>query len=58
MIACVLVIPFTMIFGNLRGIPIGWQLVDCSFGVLGIVPLALARRSIRELQAIEANERG
>ena len=54
MIACALVIPYAMIFGAVRGIPIGWRLVDCSFGVIGLVPLALARRSIRQLEAISA----
>ena len=57
MIACVLVVPYAMVFGGIREIPIGWRLLDCSFGILGIVPLALARRSIRELGTIEANWR-
>jgi hypothetical protein len=39
MISCALVIPYAMIFGAERGIPIGWRLIDCSFGVLGFVPL-------------------
>jgi hypothetical protein len=39
MIACVLIIPLAMIAGPLRGIPVGWRLIDCSFGVLGFVPL-------------------
>lgn len=49
MIACVLVIPLALICGPLRGIPIGWQLIDCSFGVIGIIPLWLARRLTRQL---------
>jgi hypothetical protein len=44
MIACVLVIPWALVFGHLRGIPTWWRLVDCGFGVVGIVPLFLARR--------------
>lgn len=39
LIACVLVPPLAFIAGNFRGIPIGWQLIDCSFGVLGFLPL-------------------
>ena len=39
MISCVLVIPFAMIFGGVRGIPVYWRLIDCSFGVFGFVPL-------------------
>jgi hypothetical protein len=43
MIACALIVPAALFFGSLRGIPIFWQIVDCSFGVLGIVPLSIAR---------------
>src|ERR1035437_774450 len=39
MIACVLVVPFALIMGSIREIPFGWRLIDCSFGVLGIIPL-------------------
>jgi len=46
-IACVLVIPCVLICGPLRGIPFFWRLIDCSFGVVGIVPLYLAWRLIR-----------
>lgn len=49
MIACGLVIPLALICGPLRGIPFYWRLIDCLFGVIGIVPLWLAWRWIREL---------
>ena len=49
MIACVLVVPFSLIVGGLRDIPMFWRLIDCSFGVVGIVPLWLARRYTRRL---------
>jgi hypothetical protein len=39
MISCVLVIPYAMICGGVRGIPIYWRLIDCSFGVFGFIPL-------------------
>jgi hypothetical protein len=48
-IACLLVIPWTLIFGAIRAIPFFWQVIDMSFGVVGIVPLWLVRRDIREL---------
>jgi hypothetical protein len=48
-IACLLVIPWTLTFGTIRGIPFFWQVIDMSFGVLGIVPLWLVRRDILEL---------
>lgn len=53
MIACVAIIPVVLICGALRGIPFYWQLIDCSFGIVGIVPLWLCHRYIRELEAIE-----
>jgi hypothetical protein len=49
MIACVLVIPMALIFGPLRGIPFGWSLIDMSFGAIGLIPLWLARRSVRHM---------
>ena len=39
LIACVLIIPFAFITGYLRNIPIGWRLIDCSFGVVGFTVL-------------------
>jgi len=54
MIACVLVIAWAMVFGPVRGIPFFWRLVDCSFGVVGIVPLYLARRYTRRIMALDA----
>ena len=50
MIACILVIPFALIFGQVRGIPFFWRLIDCSFGVFGIIPLWLCRRYIKQIQ--------
>jgi hypothetical protein len=53
MIACVLVIPWALILGAVRGIPIGWRLIDCSFGVGGIVPAWLCWRWTRQLETLE-----
>jgi hypothetical protein len=44
LIACVLVIPYALAFGALRGIPFWWRLIDCSFGVFGFIPLWFCRR--------------
>ena len=48
-IASVLVIPFALIFGEVRGIPLPWRLIDCCFGLLGIFALGLAHSWIRKL---------
>jgi hypothetical protein len=53
MIACVLVVPLALICGPIRGIPFWWQIIDCSFGIVGIVPLILCRRMIKELEHLQ-----
>ena len=54
MVACVLVLPWALLFGELRGVPIGWRLIDCSFGVVGFVPNWMAHRAARELEQMHA----
>jgi len=44
LIACGLVVPYAFLFGALRGIPMGWRLMDCAFGVGGAIPLWLCRK--------------
>jgi len=51
-IACAGVIPLALIAGHIRGIPAGWQLIDCSFGVFGAVPLLICRRSVLALERL------
>lgn len=45
-IACLLVIPLALVCGPIRGIPFYWRLIDCSFGVFGLIPLVIARKMI------------
>lgn len=45
--ACVLIIPLALICGPIRGIPLYWRLIDCSFGVFGILPLLYCLRLLR-----------
>ncbi len=54
MLACVLLIPWALIFGWLRGIPAFWTVVDMSFGIIGFVPLWWTRRLI--LQSTNAGQ--
>src|SRR6266478_896747 len=49
-IACFLVIPFAFIAGYFRGIPFWWRLIDCSFGILGLVPLGICYNKINEIE--------
>jgi hypothetical protein len=50
LIACGGVIPLALIAGHVRGIPIPWRLIDCSFGVFGCIPLLFCRRHIQALE--------
>ena len=49
-ISCLLVIPLALICGAVRHIPFGWRLIDCSFGVVGILPLLYALKLTRSLE--------
>jgi hypothetical protein len=53
LIACAGVIPLALIAGAIRGIPLGWRLIDCGFGVFGAIPLLICLGSIRALEADE-----
>jgi hypothetical protein len=37
-IACAGIVPLALIAGTVRGIPLGWQLIDMSFGIVGVTP--------------------
>jgi hypothetical protein len=50
LIACALVIPYALIFGEVRGIPFWWRVIDASFGIVGFVPLWFCRNWTRELE--------
>ncbi len=56
MIACVMVIPLAMICGPIRGIPFYWRLIDCAFGVFGIIPLWITRNYTLELARLKLKE--
>lgn len=52
LIACALVLPLALIAGHFRGIPLGWQLIDCSFGVFGALPLWVCYRKTKQIENI------
>ena len=54
LIACALVIPYALVFGALRGIPIGWRMIDCSFGICGAIPLWRCRALVNELERAQS----
>jgi hypothetical protein len=49
MIGCAAVVPMALIAGAARGIPWWWQLIDMSFGAVGIIPLLIAYVNICKL---------
>ena len=53
LIACGLVIPFAFVFGAIRGIPFWWRLIDCSFGIVGAIPLGFCAKWARTLEALQ-----
>jgi hypothetical protein len=55
LIACVLVVPYALLFGTIRGIPFWWRLIDCSFGVFGFIPLWFCRKWVNELARLEVS---
>jgi hypothetical protein len=50
MLACILVFPTAFICGHVRQIPFYWQLIDCSFGIIGIIPLLIVYQKIKQLE--------
>jgi hypothetical protein len=52
MIACVLVFPLALIAGPIRHIPFFHQVIDCCFGLFGLVPLYIIRRKIKRLEGL------
>ncbi len=53
MYACIMVIPLAFIAGPIRQIPLFWQLIDCSFGILGIIPLYICYKKIKKLEELQ-----
>jgi hypothetical protein len=57
-IACIGVVPLALICGPLRGIPPYWRCIDCSFGVIGIIPLIYCLAISRRLKRMGAQAGG
>jgi hypothetical protein len=50
-LCCIAVLPLALIAGPVRHIPIFHIVIDCSFGIIGIIPLLICRRWIKMLDA-------
>jgi len=49
-LACFAVFPLAFIAGPIRHIPMFHILIDCSFGVIGLIPLFICRKMIQQLE--------
>jgi hypothetical protein len=50
MVACAAIFPLAFICGPIRGIPFFHQLIDCSFGLIGFIPLFYVFKKINQLE--------
>ena len=49
MLACIAIIPLAFIAAPIRHIPFFHILIDCSFGIIGIIPLFICKKWIKKL---------
>jgi len=49
-ISCLAVIPLAFICGPIRGIPFYHQIIDCCFGLFGLIPLFYIKNKIKLLK--------
>jgi len=52
-LACICVLPLALIAGTARGIPWFHIVIDCCFGIFGLIPLLLVRKWIKQLETTE-----
>ncbi len=56
MLACIAVLPLAFIAGPIRHIPWFHIVIDCMFGVIGIIPLIIVRGWIKKLEKLNASK--
>jgi len=47
-----MIFPMALIAGHILGIPFFWQLIDCSFGMAGLIPLSYCYHEIEQLEEL------
>jgi len=50
--ACIAVFPLALICGPIRQIPLFWTLIDCSFGLFGLLPLLYCLSLTRRMRKL------
>lgn len=56
LLACAGVLVLAFSAESIRGIPLFWTLIDCSFGFFGAIPLLIALRWIAQLEKLQQQE--
>lgn len=51
-LCCIAVFPLAFIAGPVRDVPFFHQLIDCSFGAVGLITLLIVRKRIQQLELI------
>lgn len=51
-LACIAIFPLAFIAGEIRGIPLFWRLIDCTFGIVGGIVLLICYKKIRLLESL------
>ena len=54
--ASIMVLPLAFIEGAIREMHIYWRLIDCSFGIIGIIPLYACYLMIKKLEALSGEK--
>jgi hypothetical protein len=50
MLACIAIFPLAFIAGPIRQIPMYHILIDCSFGLIGLIPLLICKKWIKQFE--------
>jgi hypothetical protein len=56
LVSCISIFPLAFVAGAFRGIPLYWQLIDCSFGVAGFILLWSILKKIKILERMQQQQ--
>lgn len=56
-ITCICILPLAFIAGSIRGIPFFHIVIDCLFGIVGLIPLFFIQNNINKLKKYRTREK-
>jgi hypothetical protein len=56
-ITCIGILPLAFIAGSIRGIPFFHILIDCAFGIIGLIPLFIIQSKIKRLKKYRVRQK-